>query len=69
MNDPYQSHFGAEPPTAMDAGAQLANTWTMAKLLVPQSVKEIAVIAFGVFGGLALFRMFGKKVPAGTAGS
>lgn len=61
MYDQY-STFGADPPLAAPPSNQLANSWEMAKLLVPDSVKEVAKIALGVFGGLALFKMFGRKV-------
>ena len=66
MYDQYgQSTFGADPPLATDSGSQLATSWEMVKLLVPQWAKESVTIAVGVFGGLALFKMFGKKVSAG----
>lgn len=64
--NPYDypgASFGADPPPTIDTSARLTGFWLTARLLTPQWVKESATIAMGVFGGMALFRMFGKRVP------
>jgi len=59
------SHFGAEQPVHVDTEthSRLGDLWFRARLLTPDWLKESTTIAVGVFGGLAIFRMFQKRLP------
>jgi hypothetical protein len=59
----YDSTFGADPPISSDPHLALTNVWQSVQLFTPQWMKETVTIAAGVFGGLALFRIFQNKLP------
>lgn len=60
--------FGADPPLAPLPSTPLSTIWLTAKLWTPQWLKESTTIAVGVFGGMALFRVFRRKLPGNAGG-
>ena len=74
MNQPYQTDyqqypqsgasFGAEVvPAPVEGSGKLTQLWDATRLFAPQWLKESVTIAVGVFGGMALFRVFQRKLP------
>ncbi len=74
MQQDYQSppyyptaSFGADPPLTVPPSSPISNLWLSARLYTPQWLKEATTIAVGVFGGMALFKVFQRRIPAPKA--
>ena len=59
----HRSTFGADPVVPPESGMQLSGMWMTVQLMTPQWLKETVTISLGVFGGMALFRVFSRRLP------
>ncbi len=56
--------FGAEVvPVPVEGSGKISQLWDTARLCMPCWLKESVTISLGVFGGMALFRVFQRKLP------